>query len=620
MPYQLNVNPVDLNGLTDEQKRLAGEPPDARLLVISGPGTGKTHLLIARLATLIAEHQVKPAGGFLILSFSRAAVGVIRSRAREAGGDLAYIRVQTFDSFATRLLYEFDPGGHWERDSSGYDKRIEYAVNLIKADQRVRDHIKGYASVFIDELQDIVGIRSTLVQTILDVSEGGFTILGDPAQGIYNFQLQGGARLLGSSVIFDWLRKEYAGSLQLCELTVNHRARSPVAKSALFAGPLLNAPCPNYRDIKQRLDRAYAELHPLTEPHQAVSLLKKTGGTTAILCRNNGQALVISRELWYRGIDHCVQRYATDRVLPVWIGACVSRMQVTRPGMTTVKEEISARTDIDPDEGWGILKRIEAEQSRLNLDLDVMAGKIRTGAYPDDLCDTQAAAIMVSTVHKAKGLQFERVIVAGEYDDRSSSTVIPAAVLEEEGTRLLYVALTRPENELYSLPDLRYKGILRKCQETDRWFLQFGKYCVKYFEVCGDDSDSAHPTCSQLLDQDALETQTYISHHVRQGDDVAMEYIGQGKDLTGCDFHCYVIEHSGRRVGLTTAHFGRCLQKTVKLYPWRTQYGMPKKIEGLKVEAVDTVAGLPGTARQTGTGVADIWLRVRACGFGVLVY
>ena len=620
MPYQLNINPVDLNELTDEQKALAGEPPDARLLVISGPGTGKTHLLIARLATLMAEHQVRPAGGLLILSFSRAAVGVIRFRAREAGGDLQYIRAQTFDSFGTRLLYEYDPGGAWERDNSGYDKRVEYAVNLINADQRVRDHIKGYASIFIDELQDIVGIRSTLVQTLLDVSERGFTILGDPAQGVYNFQLQGNARMLGSSVIFDWLRQRYRDSLKLHTLTVNHRAKSAVARSALFAGPLLNGPAPNYRDIKQRLDRVYLGLRPLTEPHQAVSLLKKGKGSTAFLCRNNGQALVISRELWDRGIGHFVQRYATDRVLPGWIASCLSGMQVTKPGMTTVKAGIRAHTDVDPDEGWKILKRIEAENSALNLNIDVMARRIRTGAYPDHLCDTQEADIMVSTVHKAKGLQFQRVIVAGECDNRALNAGTPADVLGAEEARVLYVALTRPEEELYSLPDLKYRGILRKFQETDRWFLQFGRYCVKYFEVCGDDSDAAHPACSHLLGEPALATQTYIHNNVRQGDDVAIQYLGEHQDVTGYVCHYYAILHSGRKVGLTTSHFGRCLQKTVKLYPWRTRYGMPKRIEGLKVEAVDTVAGLPGTARQVGTGVADIWLRVRACGFGTLVY
>ena len=114
--------------LTSEQLAVTEAPPTARTLVTAPPGAGKTHLLIARLAKLV-EKGLPPGRGVLVVSFSRAAVGEIRRRTATAGGDLRYVRAQTFDSFATALLFRLQPGGQWEQDS--YDQRIRRATDLI---------------------------------------------------------------------------------------------------------------------------------------------------------------------------------------------------------------------------------------------------------------------------------------------------------------------------------------------------------------------------------------------------------------------------------------------------------------------------------------------------------
>src|SRR5262249_22227660 len=53
--------------LTAEQAEVTDAPASARLLVTAGPGAGKTHVLIARLAALIDE-GVSPGHGILVLS------------------------------------------------------------------------------------------------------------------------------------------------------------------------------------------------------------------------------------------------------------------------------------------------------------------------------------------------------------------------------------------------------------------------------------------------------------------------------------------------------------------------------------------------------------------------
>ena len=51
-----------MSGLTEEQRAVSEAPVGARQLVIAGPGTGKTHTLVARLAHLVEEEEVFGSG------------------------------------------------------------------------------------------------------------------------------------------------------------------------------------------------------------------------------------------------------------------------------------------------------------------------------------------------------------------------------------------------------------------------------------------------------------------------------------------------------------------------------------------------------------------------------
>ena len=54
---------VVMSGLTEEQRAVSEAPVGARQLVIAGPGTGKTHTLVARLAHLVEEEEVFSGSG-----------------------------------------------------------------------------------------------------------------------------------------------------------------------------------------------------------------------------------------------------------------------------------------------------------------------------------------------------------------------------------------------------------------------------------------------------------------------------------------------------------------------------------------------------------------------------
>src|SRR4051812_47627024 len=98
---------ADRNGclnLSAPQREIVEASVDARLLVLAGPGSGKTHVLVARMNHLLEEESLGAGQEILVLSFTRAVVAELRRRAAGDSGRSRFVRPTTFDSFATRLL------------------------------------------------------------------------------------------------------------------------------------------------------------------------------------------------------------------------------------------------------------------------------------------------------------------------------------------------------------------------------------------------------------------------------------------------------------------------------------------------------------------------------------
>src|SRR4051794_39983537 len=78
---------------TREQQAVVDAPEDRAMLVLAGPGTGKTFTLIRRVSRLLEQGQ-QP----LILSFTRAVVRELHQRFRVTQTEAArYLRPVTFD-------------------------------------------------------------------------------------------------------------------------------------------------------------------------------------------------------------------------------------------------------------------------------------------------------------------------------------------------------------------------------------------------------------------------------------------------------------------------------------------------------------------------------------------
>lgn len=100
------------NNLNDKQK-LAVETTEGPVMVIAGPGTGKTELLALRVAHILKEGLSSPQG-ILCLTFTDNAALNMRERLQKLIGEDAYrVQIFTFHSFASYIMGRF-PEHFWE--------------------------------------------------------------------------------------------------------------------------------------------------------------------------------------------------------------------------------------------------------------------------------------------------------------------------------------------------------------------------------------------------------------------------------------------------------------------------------------------------------------------------
>ena len=192
--------------LTDIQKKLLLAGADKRLLVEAGPGTGKTHCLVKRLEFLVDKEELIAGSQILVLSFSVAAVAEVKSRIKVAvdrdgvTDDILFTQVRTFDSFASHFIIEILGR---ESLTGGYEERITKATDLMANDDKAKEILQKYQHIMVDEIQDLVGARAEMTWQLLDKADCGFTILGDSAQGIYDFQIDNEKNAMTSTDFLD---------------------------------------------------------------------------------------------------------------------------------------------------------------------------------------------------------------------------------------------------------------------------------------------------------------------------------------------------------------------------------------------------------------------------------
>jgi DNA helicase-2/ATP-dependent DNA helicase PcrA len=123
---------VDLLSTLNPRQREAVAAPDGPVLVLAGPGSGKTRVLTHRIAHLIYERDVRPYN-IVAVTFTNKAAGEMKERVeRLIEGRVRGLRIGTFHALCARIL-RIEADDHNEGVLSQYNKN--YLI-YDTADQR----------------------------------------------------------------------------------------------------------------------------------------------------------------------------------------------------------------------------------------------------------------------------------------------------------------------------------------------------------------------------------------------------------------------------------------------------------------------------------------------------
>ena len=436
-----NITPAKYNKLFGElsnrQCEIIDDKESKYIVVAAGPGSGKTRVLVHKLASLLLLEDVKHEQ-LLMLTFSRAAATEFKKRLIDLVGNAAhYVDIKTFHSYSFDLI-----GKHGSLDEAKDVVRI--AAEMIENGEVEASKIAKSVLV-IDEAQDMGEDDFRLVQALMRQNEEMRVIaVGDDDQNIYGFR--------GSNSKYMQSLVEQDGA-KLYEMTDNYRSAKAIVD------------CANryVQRIPGRLK--HTSIKSATGEDGKVTTLKslldadiKIEGSTAILTRTNEETMQVAYELEQRGLHATVAqsmggfRFGNLAEVRYFLKQLGGKDEVT-----ILKEK------------WNEAKQrtlgTYASSTCLNImkhffsDFEITHqsyyfSDLREYIFESNIVDFIAAddkSVFVSTIHKAKGREFDNVYLLSSIPDGR----------DINDMRAYYVGLTRAKRNLYLVinPPTEYSSI-----------------------------------------------------------------------------------------------------------------------------------------------------------------
>lgn len=462
-----------------QQRIVADDREQTNVLVLAGPGSGKTHVLVHRIAYLVRVRRESPRG-ILALAYNRHAAVDIRRRLVELIGDDAQgVTVLTCHALAMRLVGACF-AGRATMESDVFDRILQQAVVLLKGDdlppeeadaQRER-LLAGFRWILVDEYQDIGPNQYELIAALagrtLQDEDGrlGLFAVGDDDQNIYAFN--------GASVEFI-RRFEADYSARPSYLTENYRSTGHIVNAA---NRVIESASPRMKsDHPITIDRARSR-HPAGGAWEALDPVSR--GRVQIMGAGNGmdaQAVAVMSELqrlasrdadwsWsrvavisreWKYLDP-VRSYCELNDIPVQMADEEAprfwRLRETRHLVDHLRARASGLVDAagigqwldrQPIGPWWELLRQALDEYRL----ETGGAELPVGHFIEWLAEwgrevrRQQKGLMLLTAHRAKGLEFDHLAVLdGGWDHVGENEDADAP------RRLYYVAMTRARNTL----------------------------------------------------------------------------------------------------------------------------------------------------------------------------
>lgn len=422
------LSPTQLSIIKDNESKY--------IAVAAGPGSGKTRVLVHKLASLLLMEDVKHEQ-LLMLTFSRAAVTEFKKRLYKLIGNAAYfVDIKTFHSFCFDLLGKV---GSLEKS----DDILKRTIQKIRDNEVEISHITKTVLV-IDEAQDMNEDEYNLICTLMELNEEMRVIaVGDDDQNIYEFRGSSSKYLesfiSNNKATRHELLENYRSKNNLVEYTnefskqIKHRLKS----TDIFARQRDNGSLKVVRYYTNNL------IIPLVND----ILFTGLSGTTCVLTKTNEEALQVAGLLLKNNVQaKLIQSNDGFSLYHVLEIRCFIQLLNLTDDMFVIS-----------DDAWDTAKKELTNLFRKSSRLDMCLNLIRDfedcnpkkkyksdfetfvrESKLEDFYNENGDTVFVSTIHKAKGKEFDNVFMM--LDNFNAET--------DEAKRVLYVGMTRAKKNL----------------------------------------------------------------------------------------------------------------------------------------------------------------------------
>lgn len=435
-----NITPEKYNqlfgSLSDIQTTIISDDESKYIVVAAGPGSGKTRVLVHKLAALLLLDDVKHEQ-LLMLTFSRAATTEFKKRLIELiGASANYVEIKTFHSYCFDLLGKI---GTLE----GSADVVKNAAEMIKNSNVELGQITKTV-VVIDEAQDMDENEFALIEALMERNDEMRVIaVGDDDQNIYEFRGSNSKYL--ESFVTEHTAKEY-------EMTENYRSKKNVVALANAFVNTLSKRMKTNECVAVDEENGTVKIIKHTSNNIEIPLVNQIAqtyksGKACVLTNTNEEALKVLGLLSQRGIRAKLIQ-STD-------GFNLYNLAEIRYLLKYIKKR--TKTVVISDEIWADAKNqltsAYNDSSCLEVCLNLMNSfetinktKYKTDfeefikeSNYEDFYNYDLNSILVSTIHKAKGREFDNTYIM--LNQVSTKT--------DEDKRKIYVGLTRAKCNLY---------------------------------------------------------------------------------------------------------------------------------------------------------------------------
>lgn len=459
----------------DDFQKAAVTNPSKRLLIIAGPGSGKTTVLTRRIVHLISEKETEPQN-CLAITFTKRAAQEMRDRLKVLlPNDFESINIHTFHSLCFSILkenaqkaglsQEFKVITSQEKellkDEIKVDEMLEFddlitlTVKLFEENSDIREIYQNrFKNISVDEYQDIDESQYKLIR-MLAPQKGSICAIGDPNQAIYGFRG-------GDSRFFNNFTVDYPDS-QIINLKNNYRSTNAIVDAS---NQMINS-----FNIISRYDKPHEKITIHTAPTEkaeaefVVSTIENLIGGNSFFSFDSDRADGFEKDLSFG--DFAVLYRSSAQLEPLIEAFERSGMPFVKLSNDMLCDKKSVRellTQIKTDEPLAQQVQVLAEDFADKIDEYILKFIVETAQNytkkdefihhisllsESDTLDERADRITLMTLHASKGLEYKCVFVVGLEDG-----IIPLYRAKEpqeieEERRLLYVGMTRAQKRLF---------------------------------------------------------------------------------------------------------------------------------------------------------------------------